>query len=318
LNKWFVIHDLLAYRQHSDMIANRVKAPGTQKPKSAAFAEIRRGDPIVYYATKDYVVVGIFQVVSDIEYLKNDEYWKEIMVYKIKPLGLPPGGYFLDFKKFVTHPAVTLDLFPEKQNWGKYLQGKTCAVLSDKDYSMIESAISQDEYLKRIDEIKVADTRWHKKYAGSKVEEPDVRDATLHQKVIQKWKKDEEQKFGGFIKPQIKTNTVDLNEILPQDIWLNENRKFMDASARLDIGGQPFYLSILEVQHKGSKEDLCVRVSIILPFVTRVDIVSDENALPQIKELLERIGDPNIVKSRVRFYSFREFLGSVHSTRVDG
>jgi hypothetical protein len=43
-----------------------------------------------------------------------------------------------------------------------------------------------------------------------------------------------------------------------------------------------------------------------------------KNALPQIKELLERVGDPNIIKSRVRFYSFRESLGSVHSTRVYG
>lgn len=294
------------------MIGNRVKAPGVQKPKSGAFADIKKGDLIVYYATKDYVIVGLFQVISDLEYLPDDQYWKEIMVYKIKPVELPPLGNYLDFKQFVKDPKVTLDLIPKKESWGIYLQGKTCTLLSEKDYSVIESAISQNKYLKRIDEIKVADTRWHKEYAGSKVEEPDVRDATLHQKVIQKWKKDEEQKFGGFIKPQIKTNTVDLNEILPQDIWLNENRKFMDASARLDIGGQPFYLSILEVQHKGSKEDLCVRVSIILPFVTRVDIVSDENVLPQIKELLERIGDPNIVKSRVRFYSFREFLGSVH------
>jgi signal peptidase I len=316
LNHWFVVHDL-AYNQHSDMIGNRVKIPKTQQPRSAAFAEIKKGDLVVYYAAKDYVVVGIFEVVSDIEYLPNDQHWKEIMVFRIKPVELPPLGNYLDFRKFIKDSRVCLDLMPEKDNWGRYLQGKTCVLLSDKDYSVIESAISQNKYLKRIDEIKVSDTRWHKKYARSKVEEPEIRDATLHQKVIQKWKKDEDQKFGGFIKPQIKTNTVDLNEILPQDIWLNENRKFMDASARLDIGGQPFYLSILEVQHKGSKEDLCVRVSIILPFVTRVDIVSDESALPQIKELLERIGDPNIVKSRVRFYSFREFLGSIPFERVD-
>jgi len=46
-----------------------------------------------------------------------------------------------------------------------------------------------------------------------------------------------------------------------------------------------------------------------LPFVTRVDIVADEDDLRKIRELLERIADPNIVKSRVRFYSFKEFLG---------
>jgi len=83
----------------------------------------------------------------------------------------------------------------------------------------------------------------------------------------------------------------------------------VDGLAKLEIGGQPIYQSILEVQHKGSREDLCVRVSIVLPFVTRVDIVSDEDDLRKIRELLERIADANIVKSRVRFYTYKQFLG---------
>jgi hypothetical protein len=47
-----------------------------------------------------------------------------------------------------------------------------------------------------------------------------------------------------------------------------------------------------------------------LPFVTRVDIVSDEDVLDEIKELLERVADPHIVKTRVKFYSFEGFLGT--------
>ena len=101
---------------------------------------------------------------------------------------------------------------------------------------------------------------------------------------------------------------MDLNEILPRDIWLEKNKKYLDALSRLDVGGQPFYQSVLEVQHRGSKEDLCVRVSIVLPFVTRVDVVSDEGTIDQIRELLERVADPHIVKTRVKFYSFKEFL----------
>ena len=50
-----------------------------------------------------------------------------------------------------------------------------------------------------------------------------------------------------------------------------------------------------------------VRVSIILPFVTRVDIVSSKEAIPKIRELLERVADPKIIKSRVKFYSFNDF-----------
>ena len=30
--------------------------------------------------------------------------------------------------------------------------------------------------------------------------------------------------------------------------------------------------------------------------------------IDQIKELLERVADPHIVKTRVKFYSFKEFL----------
>ena len=41
----------------------------------------------------------------------------------------------------------------------------------------------------------------------------------------------------------------------------------------------------------------------------RVDIVSDEDILDEIKELLERVADPHIVKTRVKFYSFEGFLG---------
>lgn len=60
LNRWFVVHDLLAYSQHEDMIGNVVKAPGLKQPKYPAFAEIQKGDHIVYYATQDSVIVGIF------------------------------------------------------------------------------------------------------------------------------------------------------------------------------------------------------------------------------------------------------------------
>jgi len=48
LNRWFVVHDLLAYKQHPDMIGNIVKKPGVAKPKFSKFSEISKGDQIVY------------------------------------------------------------------------------------------------------------------------------------------------------------------------------------------------------------------------------------------------------------------------------
>ena len=306
MNRWFVVHDLLAYSQHSDMIGNAVKKPGVEEPRFSKFAEIQKGDLVVYYTTRDYVVVGIFQVVSDMEYLLNDPHWKEIMVYKIRPVELPVPGNYLDFKKLIADPAVQFDMFPKKKKWGRYFQGQTCKLLTQKDYLLIKDALSENRYLKSIEEIEVKSTKWHIKHGKrpTKIGEPKVR---RHQRAIEKWKIEEEKKFGLF-KPEIKTNAVDINEILPKSVWLKENTKYVDGIAKLEIGGQPIYQSILEVQHRGSKEDLCVRVSIILPFVTRIDIVSDEDNLTKIRELLERIADPNIVKSRVRFYSFTEFL----------
>lgn len=133
---------------------------------------------------------------------------------------------------------------------------------------------------------------------------------TMHQAAIKKWVHDERSKLGAFLEPEILTSKVDLNEVLPKAIWLKENIKEIDGLARLKIGRQTIYQSVLEVQYKGSKEDLCVRVSIILPFVTRVDIISDEQSIKKIKEFLDRLCDPNIVKSRVKFYSFKKFLSN--------
>ena len=290
------------------MIGNTVKAEGIKQPKSSAFSNINKGDIVVYYAAKDYAVVGIFQVVSDMEYLESDPEWKEIMVYRIKPQEIPSEGKYLNFKKLVKDPKVKFDLFPDKSMWGIYIQGKTCVLLTEKDFVTIKSALSNPVYLKPIKDFKVALTKWQKKHTTGEPKAPKGKQARRHQEAIEKWKREEEKRFGGFIKPQIETNVVDLNEILPRDIWLNKNKKYLDALSRLDVGGQPFYQSVLEVQHKGSKEDLCVRVSIVLPFVTRVDIVSDEDMIEQIRELLERVADPHIVKTRVKFYSFKEFL----------
>lgn len=133
---------------------------------------------------------------------------------------------------------------------------------------------------------------------------------TMHQAAINKWVNDERSKLGAVLEPEILTSKVNLNEVLPKSIWLKENTKEIDGLARLKIGRQTFYQSVLEVQYKGSKEDLCVRVSIILPFVTRVDIISDEPSIIKIKEFLNRLCDPNIVKSRVKFYSFKKFLSN--------
>lgn len=132
---------------------------------------------------------------------------------------------------------------------------------------------------------------------------------TMHQRAIDKWAEEERKKFGAWFQPEILTENVDINEILPKNVWLKKNRKYLDGSAKLEIGGRPIYQSALEVQHKGVREDLVVRVKIVLPFVTRVDIVAGDEDIAKMRGLLERIADPNVLKARVKFYTFQQYLG---------
>jgi len=136
-----------------------------------------------------------------------------------------------------------------------------------------------------------------------------LKPTSMHQRAINKWAEEERKKFGAWFQPEILTENVDINEILPRNVWLKENRKYLDGLARLEIGGRPIYQSVLEVQYKGMREDLVVRVKIVLPFVARADIVAGKEDIVKIRELLERIADPNVVKARVKFYTFQEYLG---------
>jgi hypothetical protein len=169
------------------MIGNVVKAEGVKQPKSSAFSNIKKGDVVVYYASKDYVIAGIFEVVSNLEYVEADSQWKEIMIYRIKPLEMPPEGKYLDFKKLVKDAKTKFDLFPDKSMWGSYLQGKTCVLLTYKDYLTIRKAFSNQAYLKKIEDIKISSTKWHKKQSSEPIEVsgPQVR---RHQAAIEKWK----------------------------------------------------------------------------------------------------------------------------------
>ena len=66
--------------------------------------------------------------------------------------------------------------------------------------------------------------------------------------------------------------------------------------------------TVLEVHHKGIREDTVVRIAIILPFVDHIDIVGDIEDMLRIKELLYRTADSNVLKARVEFHTFTEYL----------
>jgi hypothetical protein len=153
LNRWLIVHNLLAYRQHPDMIGNKVKESGVPEPKFPEFNEIKKGDQLVYYATRDMVIIGVFEVISDKVYLQNDSQWKEMVIFKIKPVELPTSGHYLNLKKLALDPSVHLDLFPQKRRWGSYLQGRTCKLLTKEDFRIIKNALSNKKYLKSIQSL---------------------------------------------------------------------------------------------------------------------------------------------------------------------
>lgn len=142
-----------SFRQHPDMIGSRVKGTTLKRPRHSTFSKIQRKDNVVYYAARDYVVVGIFEVTSDAEYLPDDLHWKEMIIYRIKPVKKPPEGSYLSLKKLIKDRNVHLDMFPRKKNWGGYLQGKTCKPMTQKDFLTIEKTLSKSEYLVRLGSV---------------------------------------------------------------------------------------------------------------------------------------------------------------------
>jgi hypothetical protein len=148
MNKWFVVHSLLSFSQHSDMIGNAFKDQGTRQPKSASFACIKKGDNIVYYASRASVITGVFRVSSGSEILADDLYWRNMIIFRIKPYKTPPKGYFLNFRKLVLDKNVKFDLFPKKAVWGSYLIGKSFLALGESDYQAIINALDNSKYLR--------------------------------------------------------------------------------------------------------------------------------------------------------------------------
>jgi len=129
-----------------------------------------------------------------------------------------------------------------------------------------------------------------------------------HAVAVEQWSESELAKLGTLRDVKISTKNVNLNTVLPKNIKLEKNIKFLDGLATLESMGLISYRRVLEVQDKGQMELLCVKVSIALPYVTGVDIVSDDSSLDQIEEFLNRLCNPNLVKSRVSFHSFKSFL----------
>lgn len=164
--QYFVIHDLLAYKQHPFMIGCKLKKKRTRRKyrrvKQPLFKRLTKGDKLVYYASGDKIIVGIFEVVSRFMEYITDKEWGEIFIHRIKEYKMPPKGFFLSLDLMLNDPKISFDMFPKKTFWHAYLQGKTVKPISKRDLQTFLNCISRREYLVLIRDYKLRITKWHK------------------------------------------------------------------------------------------------------------------------------------------------------------
>jgi len=167
---WFVIHDLMAYRQHSDMICCKSRTVGSnwKKPFRSLFKKMEIGDPLVYYAAGSYAIVGIFKIVSHSEYF-SDDVWPDVFARKIKPHLMPPRGSYLDMKKLLFKSNYQFDMFPEKEKWSMPLWGKTVKKLSKSDYGIFVKNIDVKKFLVTQNKVKIPVTFWQKSVGNKRL-----------------------------------------------------------------------------------------------------------------------------------------------------
>ena len=165
---WFVVHDLMAYGQHSDMICCKSTVGSSwKKPLRSLFKKMEIGDPLVYYAAGSYAIVGIFKIVSHSEYF-SDDVWPDVFARKIKPHLMPPRKSYLDIKKLLFESEYEFDIFPDKDRWSLSLWGKTIKKLSKSDYDIFRKNIGNKKYLVSTDDVRVPITVWQKS-VGNKI-----------------------------------------------------------------------------------------------------------------------------------------------------
>jgi len=139
MNKWLIIHSSHSYIQHDNMIGCEYIRYRTKiRPKFKPFSDIKKGDEIVYYA-KGKKLVGIFKIISNIEYLKDDPKWGNVAVYYIKPKHVPENPLYID--ELIQNKDVIFDLFKNKKYWGSYLQGKIIKKLTEHDFKLFSNFI---------------------------------------------------------------------------------------------------------------------------------------------------------------------------------
>ena len=268
MNYWFIVHGLMTYEQHNNLIGCRLKKTGVHEPWFKQFAEIKKGDKIVYYATRSNVMVGIFAIDSDIRYLPNDPYWDD-MVFTIRPIEMPPNGYYIDFKKAIsTDKVARFDLFPKKETWYSYLQGKPCRKLSEHDFQLMREYLRKSEYLVKIEDVKPT------KPLNNYTKDSESNQTSFHDSIL------ESLITIGEIFGYESLRKPSVNEIRPG------TQPFKAKDKALDLAWKIFGLTYVpfEVQVHGSIPDLIYRLHMVHQWSLKMVIVAEQEWHEEILE----------------------------------
>ncbi len=132
---WFIIHSLGAYRAHPDYI-------GKEKRRASKIAKVRRRDRIIYYATRDSVVVGTFEVAGSKEEWENDAHWTGPHIcMKISKRHQTPEPYFLPIHDLLELTKQPISLFPNRKFVPIRFKDRTAVEITREDFRLIENVV---------------------------------------------------------------------------------------------------------------------------------------------------------------------------------
>lgn len=158
LNKWIVMQGFSDCIDHGSSLIHNVAVSqgiiqgirnpkGKTQPCTKSFADIKKGDLVVYYTPFKNSVTGIYEVVSNMKPLIDN---RRRLAYDIKPHHLPAKG-FLEFKQFIEDPKVGFESLKSSNllSWDKE---SLCFALSESDYTKIEKALENSPYLEKTED----------------------------------------------------------------------------------------------------------------------------------------------------------------------
>jgi hypothetical protein len=203
-------------------------------------------------------------------YLPNDPYWDD-MVFDIRPIEMPPNGYYMDFKKAISiDKRANFDLFPKKETWYSYLQGKPCRKLSEHDFLIMKDYLRRSELLVKINDVKPPETKKPKDLIG----EVENNKSSLHDSFIDSLVTiGEIFGFESIRKPSV-------NDLRP------EGQPFKAKDKALDLAWKIFGLTYVpfEVQVHGSVPDLIYRLHMVHQWSLKIVVIADEEWHEEILE----------------------------------